>query len=68
MIEFDEAYLCERLRGLIGEYAARFGQGPPMMQMPGGILDQAALMQLAIDRGEPIRDDEIYWPEPGALI
>ncbi len=68
MIEFDEAYLWERLRGLIDEYAVRFGRGPPMMRMAGGILDQAMLIQRAIDRGEAIRDDEIYWPEPGALI
>ncbi len=62
MITFSEAYLTDRLSGLIDEYADRFGRGPPMLQLFGDLVDQAFLIQLAIDRDEPIRHDEICWP------
>ncbi len=33
-----------------------------MLQLFGDLVDQAFLIQLAIDRDEPIRHDEICWP------
>ena len=68
--EYEDDPLAEAVyMTMIEFYRQRFhNQGPPVMQMRGGPLEQASLMLHAIDRGEAIRDDEVYWPEPGALI
>ncbi len=44
---------------MIEYYRQYFDEGPPVMQMRGGILEQASLMLHAIERGSPIADDEV---------
>ena len=62
MVLWSEQYLTDWLVHLIDKYGDRFGRGPPMLQLFGDLVDQAFLIQLAIDRDEPIRHDEICWP------
>ncbi len=69
MVLWSEQYLTDWLVHLIDKYGDRFGRGPPMLQLFGYLVDQAVLIQLALDRGEEIRDDEIAWPSsPGELL
>ena len=59
--EYEDDPFAEAVyTAMIEFYRQRFhNQGPPVMQMRGGPLEQASLMLHAIERGEPIRHDEV---------
>lgn len=56
------------LREVADEYERVLGEGPPLMQVPGTEAEQIAALRRAIDRGSPLRSDELFWPPPGADI
>jgi hypothetical protein len=53
---------------LIACYLERFGEGPPIFSV--GTDEAIDLMEMALSRGVPLRDEEVSPPElpPGAIL
>lgn len=55
-------------RVLVETYARTLGEGPPIVMLRGSLSEQMDALRRAIDRGSPLRSDELHQPPPGADI